>query len=181
MPEPGPVGVNVEPLGEPLGASVLPDGFVVVLGVLPVAGALPTVEPGGFPIPLPFMDEPVVVPGAAALPGLELPDIPPLVLCASANVLESAIAPANAIVMSFMVVSLVDDQGETSTGGGCSGALNTNTKTSEEGTDGGDQAHPSLWSYFASVGRIRILHKFQMRSSTMKLTLSAFSPSPGVR
>ena len=42
-----PKAINVEPLGEPLGASVLPDGFVVVLGVLLVAGALPTVDAGG--------------------------------------------------------------------------------------------------------------------------------------
>jgi hypothetical protein len=34
MPEPGPVGVKVDPLGEPLGASVFPDGFVAVLGAL---------------------------------------------------------------------------------------------------------------------------------------------------
>jgi hypothetical protein len=122
MPEPGPVGVKVDPLGEPLGASVFPDGFVVVLGAL-VVPARPTVEPGGFAIPFPFTDEPVVEP-----PVLEpAPDVPPLLLCASANVLESASAPANAIVMSFMVASLVGDQGETSTGDGCSSVSNTKT------------------------------------------------------
>jgi hypothetical protein len=46
-PEPGPVGVNVDPLGEPEGASVFPDGFVVVLGPVRVPPAIPVVEPGG--------------------------------------------------------------------------------------------------------------------------------------
>jgi len=46
-PEPGPVGCNVDPLGEPLGASVFPDGFAVLLGPM----ARPVVaEPGGFPV-----------------------------------------------------------------------------------------------------------------------------------
>src|SRR5579864_6193942 len=35
--------------------------------------------------------------------------------------------------------------------------------------------------YFPSVGTTFIRHKFQMRSITAKLVLSAFSPSPGVR
>jgi hypothetical protein len=123
MPEPGPVGVRVDPLGELLGASVLPDGFVAVLDVLLVPGAWPTVEPGAFP----FTDEPVAPPVAAEPPVLEpAPDVPPL-LCASANVLESASAPANAIVMSFMVASLVGDQGKTSTDDGCSSVSNTKT------------------------------------------------------
>jgi hypothetical protein len=130
-PEPGPVGVNVEPLGEPEGASVFPDGFVVVLGPVRVPPAIPVVEPGGFAIELPFT-EPEPAPVAAEPPTLEpAPDVPalPLLLCARANVLESASAPANAIVMSFIVVSLVDDQEKTSTGARCSCA--PNTKTSE--------------------------------------------------
>jgi hypothetical protein len=36
-------------------------------------------------------------------------------------------------------------------------------------------------NYFASVGAIRIFHRFQMRSSTARLTVSAFAPSSGVR
>jgi hypothetical protein len=128
MPEPGPVGVKVDPLGEPLGASVFPDGFVVVLGMLPVPRAWPTVEPGGFPIAFPFTDEPAVVPVVAEPPALEPPpDTPPL-LWASAKVLESASAPANAIVMSFMVSSLVGDLGKTSMGDGCSSVSNTRSQ-----------------------------------------------------
>jgi hypothetical protein len=128
-PEPGPVGVNVDPLGEPEGASVFPEGFVVVLGPERLPPAIPVVEPGGFAIEFPFTDEPAPV--AAEPPTLEpAPDVPvPPLLCASAKVLESASAPANAIVMSFIVVSLVDDQEETSTGYRCSCA--PNTKTSE--------------------------------------------------
>ena len=119
MPEPGPVGVKVDPLGEPLGASVFPDGFVAVLGAL-VPLARPTVDPGGFAISFPFTDEPVVVPVAEPSVLEPAPDLPPPMLCASANVAESASAPANAIVMSFMVASLVGDPGKTGTGGGCS-------------------------------------------------------------
>jgi hypothetical protein len=125
-PEPGPVGVNVEPLGEPEGASVFPDGFVVALGPVRVP-AIPVVEPGGLAIEFPFT-EPGVAPVAAEPPTLEpAPEVPalPLLLCASAKVLESASAPANAKVMSFIVVSLVDDQEKTSTGYGCSCAPNT--------------------------------------------------------
>ena len=119
-PEPDPVGVNVDPLGEPLGASVFPDGFMVLLEP-PVVR--PTVEPGGLAMPGPFTDDPVL--GATELPAPDVPaDVPPALLpllCASANVLESASAPANAIVMSFMVVSLVVcDQEETRIDDGCS-------------------------------------------------------------
>jgi hypothetical protein len=111
-PEPDPVGVRVEPLGEPVGASVLPDGFIVLLDpvVLPTdgAGALPTEDPPA--------DEPAPeVPPAAVPPLVDPPDIPPLappLVCANANVLESASAPANAIVMSFMVFSLLMMRGK---------------------------------------------------------------------
>jgi hypothetical protein len=102
MPEPGPVGVNVEPLGEAFGPSVLPEGLAVLLGLVtaPPAPELPVV--------VPFVDEPVVVPLAAEPPAVELPpaeppEEPPL--CASAKVLESAKAVASAIVVSFIVVS----------------------------------------------------------------------------
>ena len=60
MPEPGPVGVNVDPLGEPLGASVFPDGFVLLGPIRPEVVELvelPAVPPVVFPL-----DEPVVVP-----------------------------------------------------------------------------------------------------------------------
>jgi hypothetical protein len=109
-PEPGPVGVNVDPLGEPLGASVFPDGFMVLLEPPVAPLERPTVEPGGLAMPGPFTDEPVL--GATELPAPDVPaDVPPALLpllCASAKVLESASAPANAIAISFMVVSLVD-------------------------------------------------------------------------
>jgi hypothetical protein len=103
-PEPGPVGVNVDPLGEPLGASVFPDGFVV-LGLLvgePVVLAvpMPVVDPPiEEPVVPPLMEEPLVVELAPA-------ELPPLLVCASANVLDSANAAARAIVVSFIVRSL---------------------------------------------------------------------------
>jgi hypothetical protein len=110
-----------------LGASVFPDGFMVELGPLLVPPARPVVAPGGFPIELPLMDDPVVVPVVAEPPVVEPPPAVPPLLCASANVLESASAPANAIVMSFMVVFLVDDEEKTSTGDGCSSVSDTKT------------------------------------------------------
>ena len=100
MPEPGPVGVNVDPLGEPLGASVFPDGFVLLGPIRPEVVELvelPAVPPVVFPL-----DEPVVVPPVTEPPAEPPPAVPPL-LCASANVLESASAPANAIVVIRMV------------------------------------------------------------------------------
>ena len=102
-PEPGPVGVNVDPLGEPLGASVFPDGFVELelLAVEPVVLLLvpmPVVDPPiDEPVVAPFMDEPLVV---------ELAPAEPPLVCASANVLDSANAAARAIVVSFIVRSL---------------------------------------------------------------------------
>jgi hypothetical protein len=92
------VGVNVDPLGEPLGISVFPEAFLGPLGAIePVA-----------PDPVVFIDEPVVVP-LVPLVGTPVPVVGPLipvagtpVVCASANVLESAKAVASAIVVSFM-------------------------------------------------------------------------------
>ena len=93
-PEPGPLGVRVDPLGEALGPSVLPDGFWVLFGDVTGAVALPVVAL--------FVEEPVVVLPAAELPAAELPPVEPPPLCASANVLESARAAASAIVVSFI-------------------------------------------------------------------------------
>ena len=104
-PEPGPVGASVDPLGEVPAPTVLPDGFLVVVG--PVAA-----ERAAFPVPaalpvVPFIDEPVVPPVVALPPVAEpAPDEPPL-LCASANVLVSARAVASAIVEIFMVASFL--------------------------------------------------------------------------
>jgi hypothetical protein len=54
------------------------------------------------------MDDPVVLPVAAVPPAAELaPE--PVPLCANANVLDSASAPANAIVVNFMIRSFIDD------------------------------------------------------------------------
>ncbi len=220
MPEPGPVGVKVEPLGEPLGDSVLPDGFVVVFG--PVERPA-VVEPGALPVVLPLTDEPAVEPVAAEPPAAEpAPAAPPL--WANANVLERANAPANAIVVSFI---------------GCFPLLMMERKPAEtpdvpprparrfqrvamnDGIDGKYDAgtftlsRPMAWpegvvtrcsathpdgslkialtgkptcykptcyqAYLPSVGSMRNRHRFQMRSITMKLILSAFTPSPGVR
>jgi hypothetical protein len=120
MPEPGPVGAEGEPLGEPLGASGLPDGFVAELE--PVAGGV--VVPA-LPVVVPLVEEPVVVPLAVEPPAVELPPAVPPPLWASANVLESASAPANAIVAILMVVSLVDDGDKTRSSGLCSDRLST--------------------------------------------------------
>jgi hypothetical protein len=104
-PEPGPVGANVDPLGEPLGASVLPDGFMVVFGPLIRPGVVdPVALPVVPPVVFPFMDEPLL---AAEPPVVEPPPAVPPLLCASANVLVSTSAPANAIVVILMVVSFV--------------------------------------------------------------------------
>jgi hypothetical protein len=105
VPEPGPVGANVEPLGEEFGPSVLPEGLAVSLGLVtaPPAPELPVVRP---------IDEPVVVPPVAEPPAVELPPTEPPPedpVCANANVLESAKAVASAIVVSFIVVSLSGD------------------------------------------------------------------------
>ena len=97
-PEPGPVGVNVDPLGEALGPRVFPDGLWVLFGEVTDAPAVPVVLPLDVePVALPVAAEPAEVPPAPDA------DAPPA--CASANVLESAKAVANAIVASFMVVS----------------------------------------------------------------------------
>jgi hypothetical protein len=90
------VGVNVDPLGEPLGISVFPEAF---LGPL---GAIEPVLPGPvLPDPVVFIDEPVVVPLIPVV-GTPVPVVGTPVVCASANVLESARAVASAIVVSFM-------------------------------------------------------------------------------
>jgi hypothetical protein len=99
-PEPGPVGAKVDPLGDELGASVLPEGFVG-LGV-----ATPgLVAPVALPVVVPVVEEPVAAPlmdpaGGAA----PAPLVPLLLLCARASVLVSASAPANVSVTSFMVI-----------------------------------------------------------------------------
>src|ERR1700686_3308092 len=81
-PEPGPVGVNVDPLGEALGPRVFPDGLWVLFGEVTVVPALPVV--------VPFIDEPVALPVAAEPPTAGLPPAVAPPACASAKVLESA-------------------------------------------------------------------------------------------
>jgi hypothetical protein len=104
-PEPGPVGVNVDPLGEELGPIVVPDGLPGLFGT---KAGLFVVEPGALPVVIPFVvDEPGVVPLVAGAPVLVLPPAEPLPVCASANVLDRTKAPVNAIVASFMVVSSI--------------------------------------------------------------------------
>ena len=97
VPEPGPVGDRVEPLGELFGPSVLPDGLAVLF---------PAPPGPGLPV---FVEVPVVVPVPAVPPAAELPPaVPPAEpppappLWASARVLVSASAPASAIVVSFI-------------------------------------------------------------------------------
>jgi hypothetical protein len=88
------VGVNVDPLGEPLGISVFPEAFLGPLGAIEPVLPDPVLPDPVIPDPVVFIDEPVVVP---LIPVVGLP-----VVCASANVLESARAVASAIVVSFM-------------------------------------------------------------------------------
>src|SRR5271170_2638836 len=98
VPEPGTVGVNVDPLGEVLMAG-FPDGFRPLFAPAAALPALlPVVE---LPVVVPFVEEPAVVPVAADPPAAELPPAAPL-LCANANVLLSARAAANPIVTSLM-------------------------------------------------------------------------------
>src|SRR5260370_8561653 len=69
IPEPGPVGVSVDPLGEALGPSVLPDGLWVLFGL---AGPLAD-EPAVLPV-VPVVHEPVLLP----VPLAELPPAQPV-------------------------------------------------------------------------------------------------------
>jgi hypothetical protein len=75
---------NVDPLGDRFERSVFPEAFLALLG--PAEPAEPDM------LPVVFTDEPVVVPHVVA---------PPIVLFASANVLESAKAVTSAIVASY--------------------------------------------------------------------------------
>jgi hypothetical protein len=118
-PEPGPVGVKVEPLGEPLGESVLPEGFTLLLGPVVVLRLAEPVVPA---VGLAPMDEPVAAPLVVEPPPETPPADPPPLVCAIAKVLVSASAPANAIVVSFMAFSFVDG-GIITTTGLCSGRM----------------------------------------------------------
>jgi hypothetical protein len=107
VPVPVPVESMVDPLGDGL-TSVLPEGLAVAAPGLPIA---------------PGLDWPVVAPVAGAMPPLgdeTPPDVPPVPAappeapppaCSSAIELESASAPANAIVASFMGRSLAVARG----------------------------------------------------------------------
>jgi len=117
-PEPGPVGASVDPLGEAPGARLFPDGFMLVL---PFGKVGPVVEGDLVPMPtvppvlVPLIDEPVAALPAA--PEVE-PAVEPPLLCAKASVLDSAKAPASAIVVNFMTVSLWFDDPRTTRHGG---------------------------------------------------------------
>ena len=87
------MGVNVDPLGEALGARVFPEGFPT-LGVGPEGLGLLNVRGDFEPTDCPT-DEPTDDP---------LPESP---ACASANVLERAKAVASTIVLSFIVLAVV--------------------------------------------------------------------------
>jgi hypothetical protein len=110
VPEPAPDGVSVEPLGDELGPTVLPDEFIFVLEpfaepeVLPVELPLPLMV-----LPLDPVVPPVLPPLIPAAPPAEPPAEPPPApppACAYAKVLESARAVANAIVVIFMLFLL---------------------------------------------------------------------------
>ena len=107
IPEPGPVGVSVDPLGEEPAPMVLPDGFVVVVepGAVERDALEPVVVLPEVPMPVPLTDEPALAPPAAPPPA-EPPAEPPL-LCASAKVLDNARAVASAMVEIFMVASFL--------------------------------------------------------------------------
>jgi hypothetical protein len=124
VPLPGPVVDDVDPFGEPLGLIpvFVPDGFrelfelvfpvalpVVPWFDMPLVPAEPSIE---LPLPLdiePLDIEPDVEP-PLALPAEPLPAAPPPAPpppAASASVGPSARTEANAIVVSFMVVSFL--------------------------------------------------------------------------
>src|SRR6202035_3384171 len=90
IPEPEPLGVEVDAFGEGLGLSVLPDGLIGVLA--------PIFPPGVVALPVVVLEP--VVPVVPALPPAAGP---------AANGLEelNARTDANIIVASFMIVSLV--------------------------------------------------------------------------
>ena len=73
---------------------VFPFGAVVFRVDDPVPVAMPTVPPA------PLVEEPVLPAAPAVVPPAEVP-----LLCAKARVLDSARAPASAMVVSFMTVS----------------------------------------------------------------------------
>jgi hypothetical protein len=102
------VGVSVDPLGEELGPTVLPDGFMVELEPLDEPAVLPVV------LPLPPMVVPLD-PVAPELVPMELPPPipaapppappappPPPPACANAKVEPRVRIEAKAIVLSFM-------------------------------------------------------------------------------
>jgi len=159
---------------------------------LPIAPGLtwPVVDPGGLapwteldnPDALPVeFDSPDTLPVEEAPP--DMPADPPAVprappACASAIELESASAPAITIVASRMIVSLVVELNRQP-----SETIDVPATVREFSPAPAIGPNPplKLENYFASVGRIRIRHRFQMRSITAKLVVSAFSPSPAVR
>ena len=90
-----------------LGSAGFPDGFIALglLAVLPTVPELPVVMPGELPVALPA-DGVLVAPGDMVPADVPLPLAPAEPLAwANATVLDSASAPANAKVVSFMVVS----------------------------------------------------------------------------
>jgi hypothetical protein len=102
--------VSVDPLGEELGPTVLPDGFMLVLEPF----AEPAVLPVELPLPLmvlpldPVVPPPTLPPLIPAAPPADPPAEPPPApppACAFAKVLESTKAEARAIVLSFMLIS----------------------------------------------------------------------------
>jgi hypothetical protein len=101
VPEPGPVGASVDPLGEAFGASVFPDGFMVLFGVADEPLPMPVVPDVPVPVPTapPVVDGLELMPVPAEPPAAE-PAPPPL--CAKTTVLDSANAVARAIVVSFI-------------------------------------------------------------------------------
>jgi hypothetical protein len=100
--------VSVDPLGEEPAPMVLPDGFVVVVepGAVERDAPEPVVLPEVPMLPVPLTEEPVLAPPVAPPAAEPAPAEPPL-LCANANVLESARAVASAIVETFMVASFL--------------------------------------------------------------------------
>jgi hypothetical protein len=134
---------------------------------LPIAPGLtwPVVDPGGL-VPWTEFDNPAALPvefdNPAALPA----DPPAPAACARAIELESANAPANTIVANFMGRFPLAS---------CTGI------TREARVMFPHLLMNMTCDYLASVGKILIRHRFQMRSMTAKLVWSAFTPSPGVR
>ena len=107
-------GVRVEPLGEGL-ILVLPDGLSPLArpaAALPASFDMPLLAPVELPVVVPAVEDPAVVPVAAAPPVAELPPVEAPPDCASAKPAVNVSAVAKPNVASFMIGPFVVARGQ---------------------------------------------------------------------